>query len=83
MDQYFNVEIDVLDLSVRTYNSLKRTGITTIGEVLEILERGPNTLLMIRNFGERSLNEVIRQLKEKGYWPDDWEDPNLGVPEPK
>ena len=83
MDEYLNVEIEVLDLSVRTYNSLKRTGITTIGEVLEMLDRGPVAGLTIRNFGDKSQNELISQLKAKGYWPDDWENPYLGVPEPK
>jgi DNA-directed RNA polymerase subunit alpha len=82
MDQYFEVPIEALDLSVRTFNSLKRTGITTVGEVLEMLDRGPGAMLAIRNFGEQSLDELIRRLKEKGYWPDD-EDPYLGVPEPK
>jgi DNA-directed RNA polymerase subunit alpha len=85
MDEYFKVEIPIeaLDLSVRTFNSLKRTGITTIGQVLLMMDRGPDAMLAIRNFGERSLNELIGQLKSKGYWPDDWEDPYLGVPKPK
>ena len=68
---------------MRVFNSLKRTGITTIGEVLEMLDRGPDAMLAIRNFGEKSLNKLISQLKSKGYWPDDWEDSYLGVPEPK
>ena len=56
-----------LDLSVRVFNSLKRTGITTIGDVLEMLDRGPEAMLAIRNFGEKSLEELVDKLKEKGY----------------
>ena len=77
MDEYFNVDIEVLDLSVRTFNSLKRTGITIVGEVLEMLDRGPNAMLAIRNFGEKSLDELVTRLKEKGYLPQTHEVANL------
>ena len=63
--------IEELDLSVRVFNSLKRTGITTIGDVLDMLDRGPDAMLAIRNFGEKSLDELVTKLKEKGYLPPD------------
>ncbi len=69
--EVFEVPIEQLDLSVRVFNSLKRTGITNVGEVLEMLERGPDAMLAIRNFGEKSLQELHRLLQEKGYLPDD------------
>jgi DNA-directed RNA polymerase subunit alpha len=59
--------IEELDLSVRVFNSLKRTGITTIGDVLDMLDRGPDAMLAIRNFGEKSLDELVEKLQEKGY----------------
>ena len=59
--------IEELDLSVRVFNSLKRTGITTIGDVLEMLDRGQDAMLAIRNFGEKSLDELIEKLQEKSY----------------
>lgn len=62
--------IEELDLSVRVFNSLKRTGITTVGDVLDMLARGPDAMLAIRNFGEKSLDELIDKLKEKGYLND-------------
>lgn len=62
--------IEELDLSVRVFNSLKRTGITTVGDVLEMLNRGPDAMLAIRNFGEKSLDELIEKLREKGYLDD-------------
>jgi DNA-directed RNA polymerase subunit alpha len=61
--------IEELDLSVRVFNSLKRTGITTIGDVLEMLDRGQDAMLAIRNFGEKSLDELIEKLQEKSYLP--------------
>ena len=68
--------IEELDLSVRVFNSLKRTGITTIGDVLDMLDRGPDAMLAIRNFGEKSLDELVTKLKEKGYLPPDVEIPS-------
>jgi DNA-directed RNA polymerase subunit alpha len=70
-EERFNTPIETLDLSVRVFNSLKRTGITTIGEVLEMLDRGTDAMLAIRNFGEKSLDELVSKLKEKGYLPQD------------
>ena len=58
--------IENLDLSVRVFNSLKRTGITTVGEVLELLEKGDEAVMSIRNFGEKSLDELKERLQEKG-----------------
>lgn len=59
--------IENLDLSVRVFNSLKRTGITTVGEVLELLEKGDEAVMSIRNFGEKSLDELRAKMREKGY----------------
>ncbi|GAB4411420.1 MAG: DNA-directed RNA polymerase subunit alpha [Anaerolineae bacterium] len=67
--EIYETPIEALDLSVRVFNSLKRTGITNVGEVLEMLERGPDAMLAIRNFGEKSLDELISRLKEKGFLP--------------
>lgn len=63
--------VESLDLSVRVFNSLKRTGITTVGDVLELLEKGDNAVMSIRNFGEKSLDELRLRMREKGYLKDD------------
>ncbi len=63
--------IENLDLSVRVFNSLKRTGITTVGEVLELLEKGDEAVMSIRNFGEKSLDELRQKMREKGYLRDE------------
>jgi len=63
--------IENLDLSVRVFNSLKRTGITTVGEVLDLLEKGDEAVMSIRNFGEKSLEELRLKMFEKGYLDDE------------
>jgi DNA-directed RNA polymerase subunit alpha len=63
--------IENLDLSVRVFNSLKRTGITTVGEVIELLEKGDEAVMSIRNFGEKSLEELRAKMREKGYLEDE------------
>jgi len=70
-NQLYDKLIEELDLSVRVFNSLKRTGITTIGDVLDMLERGQDAMLAIRNFGEKSLDELVEKLKAKNYLPND------------
>lgn len=65
----YDKPIEELDLSVRVFNSLKRTGITSVGDVLDMLNRGQDAMLAIRNFGEKSLDELEQKLREKNYWP--------------
>ena len=55
--------IEELDLSERPRNCLKRAQINTIGE---LVERSPEDLLAITNFGQKSLDEVIQRLDERG-----------------
>ncbi len=66
--------IEDLGLGVRVYNALKRTGISNVGEVLEMMRRGKDTMLSIRNFGEKSLEELALQLQIKGFLPDEYAD---------
>jgi DNA-directed RNA polymerase subunit alpha len=63
----YDVPVEELELSVRAYNCLKRAGITKVGEVLERLEKGEEEILAIRNFGRKSLTELIEKLSNKGY----------------
>jgi len=63
----YNRPIEDLGLQVRAFNCLKRAGITKVGEVLERLQRGREEMLAIRNFGEKSLDELLNALEEKGY----------------
>jgi DNA-directed RNA polymerase subunit alpha len=72
-NEVYETPIENLDLSVRVFNSLKRTGITTVGEVLDMLDKGSDAMLSIRNFGEKSLDELRERLEEKGYLEDEVE----------
>jgi len=58
----YNRKIDELELSVRSLNCLKRAKIETIGDLLSKTEE---ELLKIKNFGQKSLDEVKEKLKEK------------------
>lgn len=73
-NELYDTPIEQLDLSVRVFNSLKRTGITKVGELLDMLDKGEDTMLAIRNFGEKSLNELKMQLSEKGFLDEDVEE---------
>ncbi len=55
--------IENLDLSERPRNCLKRAQVNTIGE---LIQRTPSDLLNITNFGQKSLDEVIERLDERG-----------------
>ena len=67
IDEIVDIPIEELDLSVRVFNSLKRTGITTVREVMELNTKGDDALLSIRNFGVKSLTELKDKLEEHGY----------------
>ena len=55
--------IEDMDLSVRSYNCLKREGVATVGELVQKTEQD---LLDIRNFGQKSIEEVKQKLAEMG-----------------
>lgn len=58
------VKIDVLDLSVRASNCLKRANIYTLGD---LVERTEEDLSKIRNLGKKSVDEIIEKLKDYGF----------------
>jgi DNA-directed RNA polymerase subunit alpha len=55
--------IEDMDLTVRSYNCLKREGVTTVGE---LVQKSEDDLLEIRNFGQKSIDEVKAKLEELG-----------------
>ena len=65
--EHYNTPIEKLELSSRTLNCLKRSNINKVGQVLEIEEAD---LLKIRNFGEKSLDELYSKLSQFGFLPE-------------
>jgi DNA-directed RNA polymerase subunit alpha len=72
--EIYETPIENLDLSVRVFNSLKRAGIVTVGEVLELLEKGEDAIMSIRNFGDKSMDELVQKMADKGYLQGEGED---------
>lgn len=63
----YDAPIEELELTVRAYNCLKRAGITKVGEILKRMEKGEDEMLAIRNFGKKSLDELVEKLADKNY----------------
>lgn len=60
----FEKPIEELELSVRSYNCLKRAGINTIGE---LLKKSRSEMAKVRNMGAKSLEEVINKIESMGF----------------
>jgi DNA-directed RNA polymerase subunit alpha len=62
-EKILEMTIEELDLSVRSYNCLKRAGINTVEE---LIRRSDEEMMKVRNLGKKSLEEVQNKLKELG-----------------
>jgi DNA-directed RNA polymerase subunit alpha len=62
-DDLYNMPVEKLDLSVRAMNCLRRSGINTVGELVSL---GEKELLSLRNFGQKSRQEVEEKLAGLG-----------------
>ena len=62
-EKVLEMNIDELELSVRSYNCLKRAGINTVEE---LCNRTSEDMMKVRNLGRKSLEEVLRQTKRAG-----------------
>ena len=62
-EKVLEMNIDELELSVRSYNCLKSAGINTVEE---LCNRTPEDMMKVRNLGRKSLEEVLAKLKELG-----------------
>jgi DNA-directed RNA polymerase subunit alpha len=63
IEKVLEMNIDELELSVRSYNCLKRAGINTVAE---LINKTPDDMMKVRNLGRKSLEEVLAKLKELG-----------------
>ena len=62
--EILGMKIDELDLTVRSFNCLKKAGIEAVGELARL---NMNDLLKIKNLGRKSLEEIIDKMKELGF----------------
>lgn len=62
-EKVLEMNIDELELSVRSYNCLKRAGINTVEE---LCNKTPEDMMKVRNLGRKSLEEVLAKLEELG-----------------
>ncbi len=62
-DRIMDMTIEELDLSVRSFNCLKRAGINTVGE---LVQKNAEDMMKVRNLGKKSLEEVDKKLLELG-----------------
>ncbi|MFA5153440.1 MAG: DNA-directed RNA polymerase subunit alpha C-terminal domain-containing protein, partial [Clostridia bacterium] len=63
-NESFEKPIDELDLSVRSYNCLKRASINTVGDLISKTE---DEMMKVRNLGKKSFDEIRKKLDELGY----------------
>jgi len=64
-NKLLEMSIEELDLSVRSYNCLKRAGINTVEE---LIQRNEDDMMKVRNLGRKSLEEVMKKLSELGLY---------------
>jgi DNA-directed RNA polymerase subunit alpha len=59
----WDIPVESLNLSVRSFNCLKRAGISKVSELLDLTE---DEIMKMRNFGRKSLDEIKQVLAERG-----------------
>ena len=59
MENFKNVPIEELNISVRTYNCLRRRGVSTVGDLAVMTKE---ELMRVRNLGKRNYDEILEKL---------------------
>ncbi len=76
--EQYEVPLEQLELSARTFNSLRRSGITKVGE---LLEKSKEDLLGLRSFGQKSLQEVWDRLEKLNLLPEPQDEEGEAAPD--
>ena len=63
-EKVLEMTIEELDLSVRSFNCLKRAGINTVED---LINKSEDDMMKVRNLGRKSLEEVIQKLNNLGF----------------
>ena len=61
---YCKIPLSVLRLPIRVHNALERAYCNSIGDILVALNRGPDFLLSVRNFGDKAYDDVVNSIEE-------------------
>ncbi len=61
-----NLSVDAMSLGVRAENALMEAGVTTAGDVLELLKQGEDALLALPGIGQKALIDIKRFLRAEG-----------------
>jgi DNA-directed RNA polymerase subunit alpha len=69
--QEADTPVEDLQLSARAENALKRAGITKVGQVINLIVTNPHDLMTIRNFGQKSYDELIERLRLRHLLPEE------------
>ena len=63
-EKVLEMTIEELDLSVRSFNCLKRAGINTVED---LISKSEEDMMKVRNLGRKSLDEVVAKLQSLGF----------------
>ncbi len=63
-EKVLEMTIEELDLSVRSFNCLKRAGINTVED---LIGKSEDDMMKVRNLGRKSLDEVVAKLQSLGF----------------
>ena len=63
-EKVLEMTVEELDLSVRSYNCLKRAGINTVDD---LINKSPEDMMKVRNLGKKSFDEVKAKLNSLGF----------------
>ena len=63
-EKVLEMTIEEFDLSVRSFNCLKRAGINTVDD---LISKSEDDMMKVRNLGRKSLDEVVQKLNSLGY----------------
>ncbi|UCC50720.1 MAG: DNA-directed RNA polymerase subunit alpha, partial [Anaerolineaceae bacterium] len=61
-----NLTVDSMSLGTRATNALTGAGVTSVGDVLELLEKGDDALLALPGIGQKALIDIKRFLRNEG-----------------
>ncbi|MCA9972364.1 MAG: 50S ribosomal protein L31 [Anaerolineales bacterium] len=61
-----NVDVESMSLGTRATNALMEAGLTTVGDVMELLEQGEDAILALPGIGQKALIDIKRHLRSEG-----------------